>query len=264
MVALTTAGARVRVTASARVDTVVMVEPLDGTNKSDVKVAEGTKVDFVNGELSVRTTRSGAKSGSVAITVQLPAGSGLALSTAWSDVHTDGPLGDCELDVASGRIRLDHVAGLRGRLSGGEVTVGHVAGAANINGGAAGIRLGEVDGTVRYSGATGRVWIGHARSDVDLSGASGSFDIDRADGSVTAEAANCPIRVGRLTRGRAELRNAAGGIDVGIGEGAAARVDAKSTKGEVRDSLPAREGPGQVTVYARTRRDDIVIHRATA
>jgi hypothetical protein len=112
-----------------------------------------------------------------------------------SDVQVaEGRLGDCELDVASGQIRLDRIDALRGRLAAGDV------------------------------------------------------------------------RIGRLTRGQAELTNAAGGIEVGISEGTAAWVDAESTKGVVHNSLPAREVAGesknQVKVYARTRLDDIVIHRA--
>lgn len=263
---LTTAGAQVRVAASDRSDTVVLVEPIDGANRSHVKVAENTKVGFSAGELSIETTKPGAKNGSIAITVKLPAGSKLVLNTAWSEVHAEGGLGDCALEVGSGRIRLDHVAGLRGRLAAGEVAIGHIAGTAHIEGGAAAVRIGEAEGVVRYQGSTGRIWIGHALSDVDLSGATGSFDIDRADGGVIAKAANCPIRIGRLTRGPAELSNASGGIEVGIGEGTAVSVDAKSTKGTVRNSLPeqdnADEFDNQVKVYARTRRDDIVIHRA--
>jgi hypothetical protein len=246
---VTTAGARVRVAASERADTVVRVEPIDGADKSDVKVAEHTKVDFSAGELSVKTTKSGDKDGSVAITVELPVGSKLVLNTAWTDVRADGLLGDCALNASSGRVRLDHIAGT-----------------ADIECGAAEVRIGEVEGTVRYQGSTGKLWIGHALSDIDLRGAGGSFEIDRAEGGVVAEAGNCPIRVGRITRGRVELRNAAGGIEVGISEGTAARVDAKSTKGAVRNSLPAQDDAdelgNQVTVFARTRLDDIVIHRA--
>lgn len=261
---LTTGGARVRLTASERSDTVVHVEPIDSTNKSDVHVAERTKVDFVDGELSIKTIKAGAKSGSVAITVELPAGSRLALSTAWTDVHAQGRFGDCELDVASGQVEIDNAATVRGRLAGGAVAIASVAGAAIIDGGAAGLRIGEVTGTVKYAGASGQVWIGHAMSDVDFGSASGSFNIDRAEGSVVAKAGNCPIRVGRMTRGQAELINASGGIEIGIGEGTNVRVDARSTKGAVRNSLPAHDRSGnEVTVYARTRLDDIVI-RATA
>ncbi|WP_340681768.1 hypothetical protein LCL61_23880 [Amycolatopsis coloradensis] len=265
---LTTAGARVRVVASERTDTVVLVEPITGSNRSDLKVAEGTKVAFSGGELSVETTKSGDKSGSVAITVELPAGSRLVLNTAWTKVRADGPLGDCELNVASGQVRLDHITALRGNIAAGEVEIGHVAGAVGLEGGAAGLRIDEVEGVVRYEGSTGKVWIGHARSDVELGGSGGGFDIVRADGDVIAKGAHCPIRVGRMTRGQAELTNAAGGIEIGIGEGSVAHVDADSTKGAVRNSLPAQDNPdtdeNQVRIYARTRLDDIVVHRATA
>jgi hypothetical protein len=77
-------------------------------------------VDFSAGELTVTTTVPGDKGGSVAITVELPAGSRLVLSTARTDVRADGRLGDCQLDVASGRVQLDHVAALRANLAGGE------------------------------------------------------------------------------------------------------------------------------------------------
>ncbi|NUT49548.1 MAG: DUF4097 family beta strand repeat protein [Saccharothrix sp.] len=263
--ALTTAGARVRITAGDRADTVVRVEPLDSANKTDVKVAERTKVDFVDGVLSIKTTKSGDKNGSVAVTVELPAGSRLVLNTAWTDVHATGPLGDCELNTASGQVRLDHVTTLRGNLGDGGVEIGHVTGAVNVDGGAAGLRLGEVEGAIRYQGTTGKVRIGHAHSDVDLGGSNGSFTVDRADGGVTARAANCPIRIGHVTRGHVELANASGGIEIGIGDGTSAEVDANSTKGVVRNTLPAPVDPTDtVKVHARTRLDDIVIHRATA
>lgn len=259
---LVTGGAQVRVAASERSDTVVRVEPINSANNSNVKVAERTKVDFSAGALSIETVKAGDKSGSVAITVELPVGSRLVLNTAWSEVRAEGPLGDCELEVLSGQVQLDHIAALRGNLVAGGVAVGHVAGTVDLQGGAAQVRIGEVEGTVRYEGSTGRIWLGHALSDVDLSGATGSFDIDRAEGGVVAKAANCPIRIGRLTSGPADLTNAAGGIEVGISEGAGASVDADSTKGTVRNSVPAHENGSQVKVYARTRRDDIVIHRA--
>jgi len=260
--AIVVAGARVRIVASERADTVVRVEPVDGTSKADVKVAEKTKVAFSAGRLSVETVKAGGKDGSVAITVELPAGSRLALDTAWSDVQADGPLGDCRLDVASGQVRLEQVGALRGNLAAGSVEIGHVAGSVDVEGASGGLRMGDVDGAVRYVGATGAVWIGHARSDVTLKGSGGSFDIDRADGNVVAEAAHCPIRVGRMTSGQAGLANAAGGIEVGVAEGTVASVDADSTKGAVRNSLRDLDGADhKLAIHARTRRGDIVIHR---
>ncbi|GAA3882301.1 hypothetical protein GCM10022243_53640 [Saccharothrix violaceirubra] len=261
---LTTAGALVRVTASERTDTVVLVEPVDATSASDMKVAAKTKVGFSAGALTVETVKAGGRHGSVVIAVEVPVGSRLVLNTAWSDVHAEGPLGDCVLDVASGTVRLDRIGALRASLAAGEVAIGHVAGAVDIEGGSAGIGIDEVDGVVKYVGATGKVRIGHARSAVGFGGAQGAFEIGTAEGDVVATAGDCPIRIGRLTRGRAELLNASGGIEVGIAEGVTARVDAASTKGSVRDSLPTHAGPADVEVYARTRKNDIVVHRADA
>ncbi|ATY12281.1 hypothetical protein CU254_18765 [Amycolatopsis sp. AA4] len=261
--ALTTAGARVRITASERVETVVRVQPVNAANATDVKVAEKTKVAFADGVLTVKTTKSGHQTGSVDIAVELPAGSRLVLNTAWTEVQADGALGDCEVNIGSGQVQLDRVAALRGNLGAGGLVIGHVAGDAVIEGSAAGLRIGEVEGEIRYQGTSGKVWIGHARSDVDLGGADGSFDIGTADGSVTAKAGRCPIRIGRVTRGQVELSNAAGGIEVGVSAGIAAEVDAKSTKGVVRSTLDTPDRAGStLKVHARTRLDDIVLYSA--
>ncbi|WP_232660298.1 DUF4097 family beta strand repeat-containing protein [Pseudonocardia sp. TRM90224] len=260
---ITTAGALVRIVAGERTDTVVRVEPVDRARRKDALVAAKTNVGFSAGVLEVKTTKSGDRNGSVAITIELPAGSGLVLNTAWTYVRADGVFGDCEVNLASGQVSLERVAALRGGLGTGGLEVGHVAGSVVLEGGSAGVRIGEVEGAVRYRGTSGKVWIGHARADVDLSGASGRFEVDRADGSVIAKAADCPIRIRRVARGQVELMNASGGIEIGVSASAAAAVDARSTKGLVRSSLPVQGGTGEdLAVFARTRLDDIVIHPA--
>jgi Putative adhesin len=259
-------GAQVRVTASERTDTVVRVEPIDKASRSDVKVASKTKVDFAGGQLSVKTTASGHKNGSVAITIDLPAGSSLVAYLAHSRFHADGPLGECELHMASGQVQLDRIGALQANLAGGEVAIGHVAERATIEGAAFSLRIGEVTDTFKLSSSAGQTWIGHAWADLDLSSGHGGFDIDRADGGVSAKTGDGAIRIGRLTRGQAELVNRSGSIEVGISEGAAASVDATSERGSVRNSVPPPGSPGtshnEVTVRARTRYGDIVIQRA--
>ena len=260
-------GAQVRVTASDRTDTVVLVEPINKASRSDVKVASKTKVDFAGGQLSVKTTVSGDKNGSVVITIDLPAGSSLIAYLAHSSVHADGSFGECELHMASGRVQLDRISALQANIAAGEVTIGHIAERASVDGGAFAMRISEVKDTVKLSSTgAGQTWIGHASADLDLSSAHGGFDIDRADGSVTAKTADGAIRIGRLTRGQAEVMNRSGNIEVGISEGTAARVDANSERGSVRNSVPAQENPdttdNKVTVRARTRYGDIIIQRA--
>ena len=262
------AGAQVRVTASHRTDTVVLVEPLNETNRSDVKVANKTKVEFAGGQLSVKTTVSGDKNGSVAITIDLPTDSRLIAYLAHSSVDADGSLGECELHMAKGRVQLDRINALQANIAAGEVAIGHIAGRVNIEGSVAAVRITEVDGTVKLSSSGGQTWIGHASADVDLSSANGGFDIDRADGSVAAQTANGAIRIGRLTRGQAKLSNSSGNIEVGMSEGTAAALDVNSERGLVRNSIPSQENPdtfdNKVTVHARTRHGDIIIQRAAS
>jgi putative adhesin len=262
------AGAQVRVTASDRTDTVVLVEPINEASRSDAKVASKTEVDFADGRLSVKTTTPGDKKGSVAITIDLPAGSSLAAYLAHSSVQVDGSVGRCELHLASGQVRLDRIVALQASIASGEIAIGHIAGRANIDGGAFAVRIGEVEGTVGLSGSGGQAWIGHASADLDLSSSSGDFDIDRADGSVTATTASGAIRIGRMTRGQAKLMNGSGNIEVGISERAAARVDANSERGSVRNSVASQESSATsdplVSVHARTRHGDIIIQRAAS
>jgi hypothetical protein len=260
-------GTQVRVTASDRTDTVVLVEPINKASRSDVKVASKTKVDFAGGQLSVKTTVPGDKNGSVVITIDLPAGSSLIAYLAHSSVHADGSFGECELHMASGRVQLDRISALQANIAAGEITIGHIAGRASVDGGAFAMRISEVKDTVKLSSTgAGQTWIGHASADLDLSSAHGGFDIDRADGSVTAKTADGAIRIGRLTRGQAELMNRSGNIEVGISESTAARVEANSERGSVRNSVPAQENPdtpdNKVTVRARTRYGDIIIQPA--
>jgi Putative adhesin len=262
------AGAQVRIAASDRTDTVVLVQPIDEASRSDVKVAGQTKVDFAAGQLTVKTTVPGDKKGSVAITIDLPAGSGLAAHLAYSSVRADGPLGQCELQMASGRVQLDRIDALQANISAGEVAIGHVAGRADIDGATFAIRISEAEGAVGLSSSGGRAWIGHASADLDLRSGSGSFDIDRADGSVAATTGSGAIRIGRLMRGPAKLTNGAGNIEIGISEGTVADLDVNSERGAVRNSLPSPEDPAtsgnRVAVHARTRHGDIIIQRAAS
>ena len=150
------AGAHVRVTASHRTDTVVLVEPINRASRSDVKVADGTKVDFAGGRLSVKTTAPGDKNGSVAITIDLPAGSSLVAYLAHSGVQADGSLGECELHMASGRVQLDRINALQANIAAGEVAIGRIAGRGDIDGGAVAVRISEVKNTVTLSAHAGR------------------------------------------------------------------------------------------------------------
>jgi hypothetical protein len=263
--------AQVRLAASKRADTVVRVEPANQANRSDVKAAARTKADFSAGRLMVKTPSAGglngtSKGSSVIVTIELPAGSSLVAKLAQAEVHADGALGACDVRVAQGLVRLDRVSTLQAQTADGDLVIGHITGAADINGSSGAVQISEADGTVRFRSSEGRIWIGDAWDDLDLSTVNGGIELDRTDGNVNAKTGNGPIRVSRLTHGQAHLMNSEGNIEIGITEGSAAWVDANSTTGSVRNSLPAHENPDDfdntVTVRARTRSGDIIIGRA--
>lgn len=262
------AGARVRVTASDRTDTVVLVEPIDTKSQKDVKVADKTKVEYADGQLSVKTTASGTKDQSVAITIDLPTGSSLAVDLAYSAVQADGSFGECDLQMSSGQVELDRLDALHANIASGEVAIGHIAGGADIDGGAFTLRIGEVKGTVGLTNSGGQAWIGHASGDLDLGSGSCDFDIDRVDGSITAGTASGAVRIGRMTHGQAKLMNGSGNIEVGISEGSAASIDVNSERGAVHDfvSSEGQQDPSdhKVMIHARTRNGDIIIQRAAS
>ncbi|NEE02485.1 DUF4097 family beta strand repeat-containing protein [Phytoactinopolyspora halotolerans] len=266
---LEVAGAQVQINAGDRTDTVVRVEPIDPASRKDLKVAENTKVDFADGRLSIKTKTAGDKKGSVAISIDLPAGSSLAAYVAYSTVQADGVFGASELHVASGQVKLDQIGALTANIASGDVTIGQIGGRADVEGASFTMRIGEATGPVDFSSAGGHTWIGHAAADLTLGGANADFDIDRADGDVTVETAGGAIRIGRMTSGRARLKNASGDIEVGIGEGVAASLDVDSERGAVHNFVssagePGRPSDAKVSVHARSRHGDITIQRAAS
>ncbi|GAB3755438.1 DUF4097 family beta strand repeat-containing protein [Microlunatus parietis] len=262
------AGARVVINATDRADTSVRVEPIDPANPKHAQVAERTTVEFSVGELVVKTRKAGAKGGSVAITIDLPAGSSLDYSEAYASLRTTGRLGSTEVNLASGRGQLDRIGDLRASLAAGELEIGQIAGRATVQGGSASVRIGEVGGPVKLIGSSGPVWIGEAAGELDLTNSSGGFEIGRADGSVTAMVGgDAVIKIGRMSQGHAFLTNAAGNIEIGVGADTEVRLErAESTYGTVRNSIRTSAAPAAdlVTVDARTRRGDIVIRRAAS
>src|SRR4051794_35221572 len=79
---------RVRFIAADRSDTAVEVLPADAAKRRDVKVAARTAVAFADGVLRIETSAGNrflGESGSVEVTVQLPAGSRVEAKAASAD-----------------------------------------------------------------------------------------------------------------------------------------------------------------------------------
>lgn len=75
------------------------------------------------------------------------------------------------------------------------------------------------------------------------------------------------IRISAIGRGRADLDVGTGTINVGIPDGTAVPLDAKTTLGRVRDNLgdnPEESGGNTVELHAHVARGDIQLHRVSS
>jgi DUF4097 and DUF4098 domain-containing protein YvlB len=260
----------VRITASDRDDTVVVVSPSDPSDESDVKAAEQTRVECAQGRLLVRapkqwSPRPFGKGGSVDVAIELPAGSQVQGDAAMADFGCDGRLGACRLTTATGSIRLDHTGPLHLTTSLGTVTVNRAVGRTEVTGSGE-VRIREVDGPAVIKNLNGTTWLGEVTGDVQCNAANGDITVDRAHATVGAKTAHGDVRIGEVARGAVRILTAAGQLEVGIREGTAARLDVRSRFGSIHNSLTASDGPEPsdttVDVHARTSYGDIVIRRA--
>jgi DUF4097 and DUF4098 domain-containing protein YvlB len=237
-----------RITATDRDDTVAEVRPSDPGEEADVRAAEQTRIEYSAGRLLVKGPKQRTifgRTGSIDVTVELPAGSRLQGNAGVGAFRSEG------LDVSTGA---------------GAVTVDQVNGAADVTTASGRIRIGAVLNRAAVKSSNGEIWIGEAAGDLRVRTANGRVDVDRARATVDASTANGDLRIGGLTEGRATLKTSMGGIEIGVQEGTAAKLDVHTQFGHVRNQLQSTDQPGPsdhtVEVYARTSMGDITIHRS--
>ena len=158
---------RVRLIAADRTDTSVEVLPADAAKGRDVKAAEQTQVEYRDGVLridaSAVSNRILGPSGSIEVTVQLPAGSTIQAKAASAEFRGVGRLGEVVIEAAAGSVKLDEAATARLTLLAGDVQVGRLAGAADISTGKGDIHIDEaVHGQVVLRTQAGDIQVGAA------------------------------------------------------------------------------------------------------
>lgn len=220
----------IRFIASDRADTVVEVRPVDPSWELDVKAAEQADVEFADGKLVVKHPKLrnlwATRYGTVHVRVELPTGSDVQGDTAKGDYLVEGVVGSCRLKTPTGNIRVEQATDVRLRTTGGRVTVDHVTGQADVRG-------------------------------------NGDIRLRRVDGGAVVKNILGDIRVGEIGSGTVDLYTATGDVEVGVPQGTAARLDAHTSAGRVRNHLEAPEQSDRtVEVRARSNGGDIVVRRA--
>ncbi|MFI6460542.1 DUF4097 family beta strand repeat-containing protein [Streptomyces sp. NPDC050538] len=174
---------RVQFIAADRADTTVEVRPADASKNRDTRTAERTEVSYADGVLRITTQAPDNKllgaSGSLEVTVQLPAGSRVEATAAGAELRGVGRLGDVAFDGAYRRIKIDEAASVRLTAVDGDVEVGRLGGPAEISTARGDIRIAEaVGGTVVLRTESGDITVGA------VAGVSAALDAETGYGRV--------------------------------------------------------------------------------
>jgi DUF4097 and DUF4098 domain-containing protein YvlB len=172
----------IRFIAADRTDATVEVRPADASKSRDVKAAEQIQVSYGDGVLQVQAAAKNrvlGNSGSVEVTVQLPAGSKVQAKAASGEVRGVGRLGEVIVDAAQAAVKIDEAAAARVTVQEGNVTVGRLAGDAQVS-----IHRGDITvteaaaGTVELRTQDGSITVGAA------AGVSAALDADTTLGRI--------------------------------------------------------------------------------
>ncbi|MFF4039864.1 DUF4097 family beta strand repeat-containing protein [Streptomyces sp. NPDC001816] len=174
---------RIQLIAADRADTTVEVLPANPSKSRDVKAAEEIEVAYVDGVLRIEAPNAKNRilghSGSVEVTVQLPAGSRVEAKAALAELRGVGRLGDVAFEGAQATVKLDETDGARLTLQAGDISVGHLGGPAEISTQKGDLRITEaVRGTVTLRTEHGGIEVGAAR------GVSASLDAGTGYGRI--------------------------------------------------------------------------------
>lgn len=199
----------IRFIAADRTDTTVEVLPADAAKAADVKAAEQIDVAYGDGVLRIHST--GAKkrilgpSGSLEVTVQLPAGSRVEAKAPLAELRGVGRLGDVVFEGAQATVKLDETEGARVALQAGDVRVGRLGGPAEISTQKGDLVVTEaVRGAVVLRTQHGNISVGAARgvsASLDAGTAYGRIDnaLKNADGAAADLTVHATTAYGDIT-----------------------------------------------------------------
>ncbi|MFI0780038.1 DUF4097 family beta strand repeat-containing protein [Streptomyces sp. NPDC021212] len=174
---------RLQFIAADRADTTVEVLPADPSKSRDVKAAEQIEVTYGDGVLRIETpepkNRILGHSGSVEVTVQLPAGSRVEAKAAAAEFRGVGRLGDVAFEGGYRSVKLDETASARLAALDGDVSVGRLGGPGEISTQRGDIQITEaMRGALTLRTEHGEISVGAAR------GVSASLDAGTSYGRI--------------------------------------------------------------------------------
>ncbi len=262
----------IQINASDGIQTTIEVRPSDASKRADVAAAERTRVEYANGVLLVKapngwrnyTIRGGGES--IAVQINVPAGSRVHADAGVATVRGAGRLGDCRVKTGVGDIHVEETGALDLKTGAGDIGVGRAVGHVSITTGTGAVRIDSIDGSAVVKNSNGDTEIGDVTGDLRVHAANGKISVGRAHATVGVKTANGDVRLDEVGPGAVVAQSGFGNIDVAIHDHVAAWLDLNTGFGNVLNGLDPAKGPDPgedaVEVRARTSYGNITIHRA--
>ncbi len=198
--------------------------------------------------------------------VIVPLGTRVDVRADAADVEATGHLGDTQIKIGSGDLRLERTADVRVQTGSGDVTVGTADGTATLSTGSGDVTCRTLAGPGRVTSGSGDIRIEQANGPLQVNSASGDISVDDAADDVTVDSASGDQHLGRVTQGRVRLNSASGDLHVGVADGTPVWLDVNTLTGSVSSALSGGEPPddGETAVELRvnTVSGDITLARA--
>lgn len=247
------AAGSLRITAEPRDTVAVDVQP-SASGEASRQAAAETYVDMAGDQLTVETPQARGfilrRHGPVNITIRVPLDSRLMLRSASADVTCDGRYGDSDINLASGDLMIEQVAGhLQCGTASGDV------------------RFARVDSSLTATAASGDIRGHSVGGDLSAKTASGDVNIEAVAGSVGVSTASGDVSIGNVAAGSVRMHTASGDVVLGVAEGTPVWLDLNTLSGDTRTDLPVSSEPpagaaATLNLYIRTVSGDITVRRA--
>ncbi len=252
------------VTASESSQVVVEVEPRRGGDD----VAAATRVELAGDRLVIEVPKTIGtlfrSSGSVLVSVQVPAGTSLDVDSGSGDVRAQGTYAAAEIRAGSGDVTLDRAEPSRITSGSGDVSVAEAA-ILKVTSGSGDVRVGRGSRLTEVRSGSGDIAIEDA-ADVSFVTGSGDAIIGSFDGTVTMSTGSGDLLVRRAEQGEVQARTASGDVIVGVAAGTAAMLDCSSISGRVSSDLTSGDAPSDdergVVLRLRSVSGDVRVQRA--
>jgi DUF4097 and DUF4098 domain-containing protein YvlB len=210
----------------------------------------------------------------VGVSVRVPAGTELDVSTASATVSARGRYRTADVRTASGEVGLEEVSGqVKVRTASGDIELGSAGEFADVETASGDVRIGVVAAGGKIATASGDVELGRVDMTTRVVTASGDVRLKEALFGANIATASGDQRIDRAAAGDLVLRAASGDIAVAVVPGSLIRFDASSISGEVASDIDVQadrlfvgnDGDvAELSIQAKTLSGDISVVRAAS